>query len=203
LGAADSDCTRTQSVVVIRPDAHDGRQQKLVTPRFANGGGGIRRCGVVGRAGLRILVSAVQSRPCPPPLRAGNPENPAGFPPFCFSLSGHVWPVPARLVTTRIETTRETVSRRDCACQNRHLRFRSPPPDSGWVLALVRCMIVTVRSGRIVPRLLQVEAAAEGPDHSHAAAASGSSAPHRGFPRTDNGVPVDHGLYLAYALNRR
>jgi len=48
-------------------------------------------------------VSAVQSRPCPPLLRAGNPENQPVTRPPCFSSSGSIGAVLASSGTRRVQ----------------------------------------------------------------------------------------------------
>src|SRR5712664_3648760 len=62
----DSNSTRTESYVAIRPDRKDRTQVDATKAPDHNGCQRITRPSRGMRAGLKILVSAVQSRPSPP-----------------------------------------------------------------------------------------------------------------------------------------
>ena len=55
-------------------------------------------------------MSAVQSRPCPPLHRAGNPENQPVTRPTCFSSSGPDWAVSAPSGTTAVQETSSLIT---------------------------------------------------------------------------------------------
>ncbi len=96
----DSNSTRTESSVTTRPDPKARAEPAVQKETVHNGYRLITRPNLKGRAGLKILVSAVQSRPSPPFLSATSPPGIFARPEFVTGFvpnSGALQPIRAHV----------------------------------------------------------------------------------------------------------
>jgi hypothetical protein len=103
VAVTDRPSGRAPARTLAHPRRRRAARQELVTTRYS----------WTALCELKILVSAVQSRPCPPLLRAGIPDNQPVTRPFCFSSSASFRAVLASSGTRVVQDASPVLTSRD------------------------------------------------------------------------------------------